>query len=110
MSLSAARQSKTLRKHCQSCHARKARFRYRGHVRADRDHTLCFECYRAEKDRRRARSAAPNRALKSPFDDAMLSPRAIAHRRVMLAHLSRQLTRPSTEIRWQRSRNATRFT
>jgi hypothetical protein len=91
MSLSAARQSKTLRKHCQSCHARKARFRYRGHVRADRDHTLCFECYRAEKDRRRPRSLDGVRPIKSPFDRIDLSQRAIAHRRAMLAHMSSQV-------------------
>ena len=92
MSLSAAHESKSLRKHCQSCHARKARFRYRGQVRADRDHTLCFECYRGEKERRRARSLESARPLKSPFDRIDLSHRAIAHRRVMLAHLTRQLT------------------
>lgn len=40
---------------CASCEQRKARFRYRGRVRADRDHTLCFECYRGEINRARAR-------------------------------------------------------
>jgi hypothetical protein len=30
-------------------------FRYRGEVRADRDHTLCFRCYRAQVERARAR-------------------------------------------------------
>lgn len=43
---------------CLGCHAHRARFRYRGHVRADRDHTLCFRCYRAEMDRQRARRLA----------------------------------------------------
>jgi len=38
---------------CAACRERKARFRYRGEVRADRDHTLCFECYRAQRNRRR---------------------------------------------------------
>lgn len=90
MSLSAAHESKALRKHCQLCHARKARFRYRGQVGADRDHTLCFECYRSEKDRRRARSLANIRPLLSPFHKRSLSPRAIAHRQLMLAHLSDQ--------------------
>jgi hypothetical protein len=52
MSLSATHESKVLRKHCQSCHARKARFQYRGRVRADRDHTLCFECFRSERERK----------------------------------------------------------
>lgn len=89
MSLSAAHESKTLRKHCQSCHARKARFRYRGHVRADSDHTLCFECFRSERDRRRA-SSVDVQPLKSPFGDDRLSERAIAHRRLMLTHLQAQ--------------------
>ena len=32
---------------CVHCHERKSLFRYRGAVKADRDHTLCFRCYRA---------------------------------------------------------------
>jgi hypothetical protein len=42
------RQSKQVKTVCAACQERKARFRYRGEVRADRDHTLCFECYRGE--------------------------------------------------------------
>ncbi len=38
---------------CTSCQERQARFRYRGVVKADRAHTLCFECYRAELNRQR---------------------------------------------------------
>lgn len=55
MSASAYGESKQARRQCVCCGARKARFRYRGIVKADRDHTLCFECYRSERDRRRAR-------------------------------------------------------
>ena len=55
MSCSALRQASGIRGLCQSCRDRKARFRYRGIVRADRDHTLCFECYRSERDRQRSR-------------------------------------------------------
>ena len=40
---------------CLGCHSQRARFRYRGRVRADRDHTLCFRCYRSACDRLRAR-------------------------------------------------------
>jgi hypothetical protein len=58
MSFAAARESKQTGKNCESCRQRKARFRYRGVVRADRDHTLCFECYRSERDRRRAQLLA----------------------------------------------------
>ncbi len=39
---------------CLGCRQHPARFRYRGEVRADRDHTLCFRCYRAEVNRQRA--------------------------------------------------------
>jgi hypothetical protein len=95
MSFSAAHESKAHRKTCHSCQARKARFRFRGAVRADRDHTLCFECYRAERDRRRARLFAEAEreqpaALRSPFRGASpLSERDAAHRRAMLAHCER---------------------
>ena len=39
---------------CVECREQPARFKYRGRVRADRDHTLCFRCFRAERDRQRA--------------------------------------------------------
>ena len=43
---------------CLGCRQHPARFRYRGEVRADRDHNLCFRCYRAEVNRQRAKSMA----------------------------------------------------
>jgi hypothetical protein len=43
---------------CAGCGDRPARFRYHGEVRADRDHNLCFQCFRAERDRQRLRPAA----------------------------------------------------
>lgn len=58
MSLSAAHESKQIQRTCQGCGDRRARFRYRGVVKADRDHTLCFECYRSERERTRARLLA----------------------------------------------------
>ena len=70
MSFTAAHESKHTRHACQSCRNRKARFKYRGSVRADRDHTLCFECYRSERERQRAR---------------LLGEAQVAHRRAMLA-------------------------
>jgi hypothetical protein len=59
-------------------------------VRADRDHTLCFECFRRERERQRAKclvqvpAEAPLRAAGagSPVGD-----RQLAHRAAMLAHL-----------------------
>ena len=41
---------------CLACRERKALFRYRGEVRADRYHTLCFECFRSETNRSRHRN------------------------------------------------------
>ena len=40
---------------CLSCGERRPLFFFRGVVKADRDHTLCFACYRAEINRLRAR-------------------------------------------------------
>lgn len=96
MSSTAIRESKATRRACQQCRERKARFQYAGAVRADKDHTLCFECYRAERERRRAQLLAtvpPASSLRLPGGrgDAPfrrhLEPRAIEHRRRMLAHL-----------------------
>ena len=49
------RRLKRMRILCAACQERKARFRYRGEVRADPDHTLCFERHRGEVNRARAR-------------------------------------------------------
>jgi len=43
---------------CLACGERRALFSYRGVVKADRDHNLCFACYRAEVNRLRARRLA----------------------------------------------------
>ena len=43
---------------CRVCEQHPAKFRYRGEVRADRDHELCFECFRAEVNRQRAKRLA----------------------------------------------------
>ena len=56
MSPAAARRLGRHERHlCLECHAHRARFQYRGQVRADRDHTLCFRCFRAQVERARAR-------------------------------------------------------
>jgi hypothetical protein len=39
---------------CVACRERRSLFRYRGQVRADADHTLCFRCFRSLKDHVRA--------------------------------------------------------
>ena len=48
------RLTRAFRHLCAACGARRARYQYRGVVRADRDHTLCFRCFRTERDRQRA--------------------------------------------------------
>ena len=92
------RRSRRFRTLCAACQERKARFRCRGEVRADRDHTLCFECYRAEINRARARRfrdrATPplTRPPSSPqelVDSQVLDARQIEHRHRMLEHLQR---------------------
>ena len=55
MSSTELRRVRAPRHLCQRCRDRKARFKYRGVVRADHDHTLCFECYRSELNQARAR-------------------------------------------------------
>jgi len=88
------RHPKRFRTLCAACRAPKARFRYRGHIRADRDHTLCFECYRGALNRARARRLiAPvvHSPLRSALDQRERvngeGERQVAHRQRMLAHL-----------------------
>ena len=54
----ARRLCRPIRHVCLACRQHPARFRYRGEVRADHDHTLCFRCFRAETNRQRARGLA----------------------------------------------------
>jgi len=92
------RRSKRFRTLCAACQERKARFKYRGEVRADHDHTLCFECYRGEINRARARrpteTAIPPR-MRSPFGHQEAvggrdpDERQLTHRRRMLDWLQR---------------------
>jgi hypothetical protein len=95
MSCSAARESKAARKNCRCCQERKAKFQYGRVVRASRDHTLCFACYRSERERRRAHllaGADRQQPPASPFDPPRrLSERDLTHRRAMLAHFRGQL-------------------
>jgi hypothetical protein len=90
--MTARHENRKARQICDRCHNRKARFQYRGHVRADRDHPLCFECYRSEHNRQRALrlSSVDLPMLRSPFGlRPELSDRELAHRRRMLDHLQR---------------------
>lgn len=90
MSLTAVRET-TPKHQCESCRERKARFRFRGIVKADRDHTLCFKCFRAQREVNRAREIASWRTFpsRSPFRPAQpLDDRQRAHRLRMLEHLA----------------------
>jgi len=73
---------------CLACGRRRALFSYRGVVKADRDHNLCFECYRAEVNRLRARRFGTVTA-----DSAMASPslrpsQTVADRGALLADIA----------------------
>jgi hypothetical protein len=92
------RQSKQVKTLCAACQERKAKFRYRGEVRADRDHTLCFECHRGVINRARVRRLTEGVTLPrtwSPFgrpqsvSPSSLNQRQVAHRQRMLDHLRR---------------------
>jgi hypothetical protein len=100
---------------CEACRERKARFQYRGVVKADRAHTLCFACFRSERDRLRARvlaasadermvadgmvgeqdlrlpPIAPNASVPAAGAPpaGVMTPAQRAHRFRMLAHLTR---------------------
>lgn len=52
MSVKRVEDKKFRRKLCTKNCGRKARFKYRGHVKADKNHTLCFGCFRSERDSR----------------------------------------------------------
>jgi hypothetical protein len=96
MSMTARHESRKYRQMCQRCRDRKARFQYRGEVRADRDHSLCFECYRSERNRQRAWKlpSIQGPMLRSPFDARpLLSDHKMAHRRRMLDYLSTAASR-----------------
>src|SRR5688572_9339889 len=92
------RRSKRARVLCAACQERKAKFRYRREVRANRDHTLCFESDWCEVNRtRRPRLAeratrllagdATRPLMASPFGAPQtsigpaLDSRQLAHRR-----------------------------
>lgn len=85
MSMTARHESKKAHHLCRRCRDRKARFKYRGSVRADREHSLCFECFRSERDRTRAQRLTDARPapMRSPFPGA-LTERQVQHRLAML--------------------------
>ena len=81
-----------MKRMCQQCGERRALFQYRGEVKADAHHSLCFRCYRAERNRQAAqRVSVQPLASRSAFDfRPELSEQEAAHRRRMLTHMERQ--------------------
>ena len=82
---------------CAGCKGQPARFQYRGRVRADRDHNLCFRCFRAEVNRLRARRlVAVSTARPVPaYLSVDLSRVSVARKRTQLDFFrSPVLTRP----------------
>jgi len=79
MSPAATRRLNRHQRHvCRQCLRNRARFRYRGEVKADRDHTLCFRCYRSELEKARARRL---REIGAPRPLKMELARAVEHAR-----------------------------
>ena len=52
-----------LKKICVFCHERRARYQYRGRVRWNRQHCLCFRCFRSCSDRLRTTFAVAAEAI-----------------------------------------------
>ena len=73
---------------CLACGERRPLFYYRGVVKADRDHSLCFECYRAEVNRLRARrlsAVAAGAAIANPHPGPS---KAVSDRAALLADIA----------------------
>lgn len=83
----ARRRRRPLRHLCAACQERKARYQYQGHIRADRTHVLCFQCFRAERERMRAWQLANEPQPLLPWrSKRTLTLSEIEHRRRMLAY------------------------
>ena len=73
---------------CLGCGERRALFAYQGVVKADRQHTLCFACYRAEVDCLRARPLGASPAGVAPVGPRLRPSKAFADRAALLAGLA----------------------
>jgi hypothetical protein len=73
---------------CLACGERRALFFYRGVVKADRDHNLCFECYRAEVNRLRARRLSASALGSAPANPRPGPSKAVADRAALLADIA----------------------
>ena len=72
---------------CQACFGRRALFSYRGVVKADRSHTLCFECYRAVVNQTRARRLTSVGAVGMPVAWGPVASKLVGDREALYAGL-----------------------
>ena len=84
---------------CLACGERRPLFSYRGVVKADRDHTLCFECYRAELNRLRARRLRAFAAGASIANPRPQPSKAIGDRAALLADIAARRRRAQMAAR-----------
>jgi hypothetical protein len=84
---------------CLACGSRRPLFAYRGVVKADRDHNLCFECYRAELNRLRAKRLGE--AIGGPMPAGTHPRRAkdVVDRGALLADLATRRRRAQIQAR-----------
>jgi hypothetical protein len=73
---------------CLACGERRALFFYRGVVKADCDHYLCFACYRAEVNRLRARRLSASAPGSAPANPRPGPAKAVADRAALLADIA----------------------
>jgi hypothetical protein len=73
---------------CLACGERRALFVFRGVVKADRDHNLCFECYRAEGNRLRARRLSAGAAGSAIANPRPRPSKSVADRAALLADIA----------------------
>jgi len=73
---------------CLACRRRRSLFSYRGVVKADRHHNLCFECYRAEVNRFRLHRPGPSGMRVTPANPRPAPSRLAADRAALLLDLS----------------------
>jgi hypothetical protein len=84
---------------CLACGERRPLFYYRGVVKADRDHTLCFECYRAEVNRLRARRMSAFAAGSAIANPRPQPSKAIGDRAALLADIAARRRRAQIAAR-----------
>jgi hypothetical protein len=84
---------------CLSCRERRPLFLYRGVVKADRDHNLCFECYRAEVNRLRARRLGAVAAGAGIANPRLRPSKAVPDRAALLADIAARRRRAQIQAR-----------